>query len=371
MPELQDILNQYGEQYKELNNIPIYVKKTLKAIEVCRTSELGAHEDVCNYCGHKKISYNSCRNRHCPKCQNSAKEKWIYNQKFDVLNVQYFHVVFTIPNTLNKVVYYNQIKMYNVLFKSVSETLQQLANDRKYLGAKIGFTSILHTWGQNLKDHPHIHCIVPAGGLDSLGKWKNSKKKFFIPVKVLAKVFRGKFIYYMKQEQLDFVKEIEELKISQEYDEFIASLYSKDWVVYCKPPFKNASSVIEYLGRYTHRVAISNNRILNIDKGKVTFRWRDYKDNNKMKIMVLDANEFIRRFILHILPPRFMKIRHFGLLGNRNKTKKLTLCKVLTNTKVLTKENISPLELLKKISGKDFNLCPICGIGHLIRPNLE
>lgn len=212
---------------------------------------------------------------------------------------------------------------------------------------------------------------MPAGGLDSLGKWRNSKKKFFIPVKVLSKVFRGKLIYYMKQEKLDFYKEIEYLKTSREFDKFISLLYAKDWVVYCKTPFKNADSVIEYLGRYTHRVAISNSRILNIDNGKVTFKWRDYRDKNKMKTMVLEADEFIRRFILHILPPRFMKIRHFGLLGNRNKTKKLTLCKALTNTKVLTKENISPLEILKKKSGIDFNLCPICRIGHLIRPNLE
>ena len=170
MPELQDILKQYGKQYKEKHNLPIYVNKTLNAIEKCRTAELGAHEDICDHCGHKKISYNSCRNRHCPKCQTSAKEKWIYNQKFNVLNVQYFHVVFTIPDILNKVVYYNQTKMYNIMFKAVSETLQELANDKKYLGAQIGFTTILHTWGQNLKDHPHIHCIVPAGGLDSLGK---------------------------------------------------------------------------------------------------------------------------------------------------------------------------------------------------------
>ena len=172
----------------------------------------------------------------------------------------------------------------------------------------------------------------------------------------------------MKQEKLEFCKEIKHLKISQEFDNFISLLYSKNWIVYCKPPFKDANHVIEYLGRYTHRVAISNNRIISIDNGKVTFKWRDYRDNKKEKIMVLDVNEFIRRFILHILPPRFMKIRHFGLLGNRNKTKKLTLCKSLTNTKVLTKENISPLELLKKITGKDFNLCPVCGIGHLIRP---
>ena len=258
--------------------------------------------------------------------------------------------------------------MYNILFKATSETLQELANDNKYLGAQIGFTTILHTWGQNLKDHPHIHCIVPAGGLDKLGNWKNSKKKFFIPIKVLSKVFRGKFIYYMKQEKLDFIKELENLKIMEEFDEFISLLYSKDWIVYCKPPFKNANSVIEYLGRYTHRVAISNNRILDIDNNKVTFKWRDYRDNNKMKTMELNVEEFIRRFILHILPPKFMKIRHFGLLGNRNKTKKLTLCKILTNTKVLIKERVSPLELLKRATGKDLNLCPICGKGHLIRP---
>ena len=368
MPELQDILKEYGNEYKKEHNLPIYVKKTLSAIEKCRTAELGAHEDICDHCGHKKISYNSCRNRHCPKCQTSAKEKWIYNQKFNVLNVKYFHVVFSIPDILNPIVYYNQEKMYNILFKSVSETLQQLANDKKYLGAQIGFTTILHTWGQTLTQHPHIHCIVPSGGLNKLGEWKNSKEKFFIPVKVLSKVFRGKFIHYMKQEKLKFCKEIEYLKNVQEFDNLISLLFSKEWVVYCKPPFKDANSVIEYLGRYTHRVAISNNRILKIENGKVTFKWRDYKDKNQMKTMELDVNEFIRRFILHILPPRFMKIRHFGILGNRNKTKKLTLCKSLTNTKVLTKENISPLELLKKITGKDFNLCPVCGIGHLIRP---
>ena len=286
MPEIQDILKQYREEYEQKHNLPIYIKKTLNAIEKCRTAELGMHEDVCDECGYKKISYNSCRNRHCPKCQSSAKEKWIYNQKFDLLNIKYFHVVFTIPDILNKIVYYNQTKMYNILFKSTSETLQELANDQKYLGAQIGFTTILHTWGQNLKDHPHIHCIVPAGGLDKLGNWKNSRKKFFIPVKVLSKVFRGKFIYYMKQEKLDLCKEIEYLKNNQEYDNLISNLYSKEWIVYCKPPFKSINRVIEYLGRYTHRVAISNNRILNIDNEKVTFKWRDYRDKNNLKIKV-------------------------------------------------------------------------------------
>ena len=369
--EVQDIMIKYGKLYKEEHKLMPHIQKAMNAIAKCRTGELGAHEDVCDECGFTKISYNSCRNRHCPKCQSIAREKWIYDREFEILNVKYFHVVFTIPSELYVITKQNERKVYNILFKATAETLQELSQDKKYLGAEIGFMEVLHTWGQTIVYHPHIHCIVPAGGMDKIGKWRNSKKKFFIPVKVLSKVFRGKFIYYMKQEKLDFFKEIEELKISQELDKFISTLYAKDWVVYCKSPFKNANSVIEYLGRYTHRVAISNNRIQNIDNGKVTFRWRDYRDNNKMKTMVLYANEFIRRFILHILPPRFMKIRHFGLLGNRNKTKKLTLCKSLTNTKVLTKENISPLEILKKVSGKDFNLCPICRIGHLIRPNLE
>ena len=228
---------------------------------------------------------------------------------------------------------------------------------------------VLHTWGQTLVYHPHIHVIVPAGGIDKMGKWRNSKKKFFIPVKVLSRKFRGKFLYYLKQEKLNFYGKNEYLKIAENFDELMARMYTKEWITYCKPPFENASRVIKYLGRYTHRVAISNNRILKEEEGKVTFKYKDRKDNNKEKEMTLEAEEFIRRFLLHILPPRFMKIRHYGLLGNRNKKTKLAECKRLTNTANLEKLEISTLEILKKTLGVNFNLCPICHKGHLLSPN--
>lgn len=276
--------------------------------------------------------------------------------------------MFTIPDILNPITYYNQKEMYNILFKSVSETLIELSKDKKYLGAQIGFTTILHTWGQNLMQHPHLHCIVPAGGIDELGRWKSSKKKFFLPVKVLSRKFRGKFLYYLKQSKLELKGEIEYLKEPYNYDKLLSDLYRKEWIVYCKPPFKTVNNVVEYLGRYTHRIAISNSRILDTQNNIVTFKWRDYKDKNKWKVMKLTSDEFMRRFITHILPPRFMKIRYYGLLGNRNKNTKLELCKKLTNTKILIKEKISPLELLKQVTGKDLNLCPVCNKGHLHIP---
>jgi hypothetical protein len=345
----------------------------MSSIEKCRTSSLGAHADVCDECGYTKISYNSCRNRHCPKCQTMSKERWIDARKYDLLNVKYFHIVFTIPDTLNSVVFQNQKIVYDILFKSIAETLLELSEDKKYLGAKLGFTSILHTWGQNLMHHPHIHCIVPGGGLSNIGKWIDSKKKFFIPVKVLSRKFRGKFLYYLKQaytnSNLIFFGNQQYLVDKNTFNTFLSTLYSREWIVYCKPPFKNAAYVVEYLGRYTHRVAISNNRILKLENGIVTFKWRDYKDNNQQKLMTLPVEEFIRRFLIHILPDRFMKIRHYGILGNRNKTTKLKLCKQLTNTPMRQKpkEKLTALQLLEKLTGKDFSICPCCGIGHLSR----
>lgn len=369
MPELQDIIKEYGKKYKEKNKIFPHIAKAMGAIEKCRTSALGYHEEECDNCGYKKISYNSCRNRHCPKCQSIAREKWIYDREFDLLNVPYFHVVFTIPSELYLIAYHNQSKVYNILFKAVSETLMELAKDKKYLGAQIGFMEILHTWGQTLVYHPHIHAIVPAGGIDKIGKWRNSKKKFFIPVKVLSRKFRGKIIYYLKKEKLEFYGENEYLKNPEEFNNYVSNLYRKEWVSYCKPPFKNAKCVIRYLGRYTHRVAISNSRIINMKDGKVTFKYRDYKDNKKEKIMTLDVLEFIRRFLMHILPPNFMKIRHYGILGNRNKKTKLAICKKLTKTANLEKLEINTLEILKKTLGIDFNICPVCHKGHLLSPN--
>jgi hypothetical protein len=367
MPEVQDVFVEYGAQYRQKHKLPFHILKTMSSIENCRTSALGGHMDVCTDCGSTRISYNSCRNRHCPKCQTLAKERWIDNQKSNLLNVGYFHVVFTIPDTLNSITFQNQKVVYDVLFKSVAETLTELAADKKYLGATVGFTSILHTWGQNLMHHPHIHCIVPSGGLNSLGKWVNSRKKFFLPVKVLSRKFRGKFLYYLKKTKLEFHGQQKHLSTPADFNNFLTPLYQKEWVVYCKPPFKNVSCVVEYLGRYTHKAAISNKRILNIENNEISFKWRDYKDTSKWKVMTISSDEFIRRFLIHVLPHRFMKIRHYGLLGNRNKTTKLKVCKELTRTPIIAKEKITTLQLIQRITGKDISKCPHCGSDKLSR----
>ena len=366
MEKIKEILNKGLEEYENRHKIVGYKKITIKAIKNCKTEKMGAHKYVCDECGYAEIAYNSCRNRHCPNCQIMKKLKWIEARKEEVLNIKYYHVVFTIPSELYNIVYQNQSKMYNVLFKAASETIQELAEDKKYLGAEIGFFSILHTWGQNLMYHPHIHCVVTGGGLTKLGKWVEKEEEFFIPVKVMSRKFRGKFLNYMKKEKIEFYGQNKDLENPATYNSLIQSLYNKEWIVYCKEPFKNAESVIQYLGRYTHRVAISNERMLKIEEGKVTFKWRDYKDGNKMKEMTVSIEEFIRRFLLHILPPRFMKIRYYGLLGNKNKKKKLLRCKILTRTKIKTKKEFPTLELLKKKIGKDFNLCPCCKRGHML-----
>lgn len=284
MAEVQDIFCQYGQAYRGQHALPVHVIKAMKAIESCRTAELGAHADVCEDCGNMlRISYNSCRNRHCPKCQTLSKEHWIDNQKHSLLNVGYFHVVFTIPDTLNTLAFQNQKTVYDILFRSAAETLQELAADKKYLGATLGFTSALHTWGQNLMHHPHIHCIVPGGRMGTIGNWVSSRKKFFIPVRVLSRKFRGKFLYYLQNAQLAFHGSLQVLHDPVKWNGFLSSLYRKEWIVYCKPPFKSAACVVEYLGRYTHRVAISNSRIVLVENGTVSFKWRDYKDETDGK----------------------------------------------------------------------------------------
>lgn len=361
MPELQDIFQLYGDEYRQSHKLSYAQAKAMSAIEQCRTAKLGCHVDACENCGNVEISYNSCRNRHCPKCQTLSKERWIDNQKYNLLNTGYFHVVFTVPDNLRPLFYQNQSVLYSLLFRTVAETLHDLSGNQKYLGARLGFTSILHTWGQNLHYHPHIHCIVPGGGLNSLNRWVDSRKKFFLPVKVLSRKFRGKFLYHLKQVRLNFFGEQNYLENPNDFQRLLDSCYKKDWIVYCKPPFKTADCVVEYLGRYTHRVAISNNRILNIEDGKVSFKWRDYKDENKWKVMMLTADEFIRRFLMHILPPGFMKIRHYGLLASRDKTKRLALCKRLTNTPVIEKSRTSTAVLILKITGRNITICPVCG----------
>jgi predicted Zn-ribbon and HTH transcriptional regulator len=360
MFELQDIFRLYGAQYKDNHPLSYAQSKAFSAILNCRTAELGAHIDSCQNCGFFEISYNSCRNRHCPKCQTFAKERWIENQKQNLLDVGYFHVVFTVPEQLRPIFYQNQSLMYNLLFKAAADTLQELAADKKFLGAKLGFTTILHTWGQNLSYHPHLHCVIPAGGLAPSGKWLQSKKKFFIPIKVISRVFRGKFLHYLQEANLRFLGDQAYLMDQRNFKDLVKSCYNKEWVVYCKPPFKSAVAVIDYLGRYTHRVAISNNRIISIDNDQVAFKYRDYKDNNKSKIMTLHAHEFIRRFLMHILPKGFTKIRHFGFLAPNLKAKLLTLCQFLTNS-IVTTIVLSNTQLISQLIGFDISICRVCG----------
>lgn len=365
MIEVQDIFNQYGDQYCQTHKLSLVQHKAMYAIKNCRTAKLGGHIDSCPQCNHTQISYNSCRNRHCPKCQTLNKERWIENQKINLLNVKYFHVVFTLPQELNPIIYQNQKLLYNLMFKVVSETLQELGLDKKYLGAKLGFTCVMHTWGQNLMYHPHIHCIIPAGGLNSMNKWVHSRKKFFLPVKVLSKKFRGKFLAQLKTKQPSFRGKQFYLQDPVNFKKLLDMCYQKEWVVYCKPPFQNASCVVEYLGRYTHRVALSNNRITKLQDGQVSFKWRDYRDCKKEKVMTLSAEEFIRRFLTHILPQGFMKIRHYGFLSSRGKQAKLPLCKKLTHTKIEDKAKASTEDLLRKILGRSPSLCPCCGYDKL------
>ena len=360
MPELQDIFRLYGEDYLNAHPQPPHIWKAVRAIQNCRTSALGGHTDTCDECGFKLISYNSCRNRHCPKCQALTKERWIMAREAELLPITYFHVVFTLPEELNEAVSRNRVLMFNLLFSASAETLRELARDGKYLGADTGFTSILHTWGSNLVFHPHVHIVIPGGGLTANGQWRNSRKKFFIPVKVLAKLFRGKFMHALQKLR----HEVRGLEDDGVWRTTANTLYSKDWYVYCKRPFKTCRSVLQYLGRYTHRVAISNHRILSIHDGVVSFKWRDYKHGAKEKVMSLPADEFIRRFLLHILPPGFTKIRHYGFLAPSVKRKKLALCKKLTGARLTVVSTLSTADLVKKLTGRDMTLCPSCGVGH-------
>jgi Putative transposase/Transposase zinc-binding domain len=373
--EVADIFRLHGPAYRQVHGMPLRQFRAMRAIEICRTADLGGHVDECDHCGTLRISYNSCRNRHCPKCQCLDKERWLVARKKDLLPIAYFHLVFTLPEEVKPLALRNQKVVYNLLFKAVSETIKELTEDSKYLGAKVGFIAILHTWSQNLMDHPHIHCIVTGGGLSTHGKrWIPCKKDFFLPVKVISRLFRGKFLAYLKETyakgEMDFPGKIARLKEKRAFNRLLKGLYEKDWVVYCKPPFSNAEKVMEYLGRYTHRVAISNNRLVKLEGGQVTFRYRDRNDNDTVKLMRVDASEFIRRFLLHILPDGFMKIRHYGLLSNRSRKSKLTQCRKLLGVHC-QEENTETVkepwqDFLTRITGVDPTICPLCGKGKMM-----
>jgi hypothetical protein len=354
MATVQTIFTEFESNYKKGHAMSQDERKAFNHIIKCRTKACGFHVDVCHECGHKNILYNSCRYRNCPMCQTFKKEEWINNRKSEVINSKYFHVVFTIPKELNTIVMQNKRILYSIMFKASSETIKKLSADKKFLGASPGFLSVLHTWGQSLEFHPHIHMIVAGGGLTKDKRWKNSPKNFFIPVKILSKVFRGKFLHYLKEayanSSLSFFNDNQKFENNQVFKHLLNKLYSTDWYSYVKKPFDGPHAVIEYLGRYTHRISISNNRIIKVENDKVFFKYKDYR-NSQAKAMSLNVNEFIRRFLLHVLPSGFVKIRYYGIMANKNKNTKLALCRKLTG--------VFKNPLYKKLSKIDCLLIPM------------
>jgi predicted Zn-ribbon and HTH transcriptional regulator len=367
-PEIADIFRQHGADYRAKfgRQMPMVQHKAMHAIEVCRTAQLGGHKEQCQDCGVERYSYNSCRNRHCPKCQFLSKEQWIEKREANLLPIQYFHVVFTVPHELNNLVYRNQEVCYTLLFKAVASTLKKLSEDPRHLGAKIGFSSILHTWGQNLMYHPHIHCIVTGGGLTKEDTFVRCRNDFFIHVRLLSALFRGLYLNNLKK-----AAENGDIVCDRGFKQLIADQYKKKWVVYSKPPFNTAKDFVRYLGRYTHRIAISNNRIIKFKDGEVNFQWRDYKDNNCSKDMTLTTTEFIRRFLLHVLPKGFMRIRHYGLVSSRNVNTLLPECRKILGTDEPQKKPEAEKEswqaTLLRITGIDISKCPACKTGRMLR----
>jgi hypothetical protein len=347
----------------------------MHAIEVCRTAYLGGHLERCDRCGFERIAYNSCRNRHCPKCQALAKAEWLEKRRAELLPVDYFHLVFTLPHELNTLALCNKTVIFDLLFKTVSQTLEEFAADTSHnLGGRTGFTAILHTWDQKLLSHIHLHCVIPAGVLSSNGKrWIHSRKNFLFPVKALSRVFRGKFIDYLKKAfakgKLTFPMPIAPLANEENFLQLINQLWKKDWVVYSKAPFNGPEKVLDYLGRYTHRVAIANHRIVKVEDGLVTFRYRDRTDGDKCKQITLSAEEFIRRFLLHVLPDSYMRIRHYGFLANRCKKRDLPKCREFLGLRPEPPEVPSETmqERMLRLTGLDLTECPCCEQGHMMR----
>ena len=361
--EVADIVQAQGNRFVDCHRkwLSYQQLNVLRAIARCRTSALGGHLDACSRCGHQVISYNSCRNRHCPKCQAQARQHWLAAREQELLEVSYFHVVLTLPHQLNTLVRANPALLYNLLFSASAKTLLEVAADPKHLGAEIGFFSILHTWGQNLMLHPHIHCVIPLGGLTAdRQRWIYPRYPFFLPVKVLSRVFRGKFVAGLKRayrrKLLQLSGELRHLQQPKHFAAFSRMLFRQDWVVYAKPSFGGAESVLRYLGRYTHRVAISNHRLLDFDGESVTFRWKDYAHGNKKRKMTLSAVEFLRRFVQHILPLGFVRIRYFGFLANRWRARLIPLSRQLQGN---APPSLPSKENADKVTATW--LCPRCG----------
>ena len=378
--EVADILRAHGDDYCQRHPVSSQQAAVLRHLRSCRTAALGGHVDACAACGFARISYNSCRDRHCPKCQGQQRANWLDSRLDRLLPVAYYHVVFTLPDKLNPLMLGHAKLLYDLLFRAASQTVLQLAADPRRLGAQVGLTAVLHTWGQNLLFHPHLHCVVTGGGLSPDGqRWLSTRPGYFLPVKVLGRLFRGKFLAGLRElydaGRLRLQGSVAALADAKAFRRWLTTLYRQDWVVYAKRPFGGANQVFAYLGRYSHRVAISNSRLVALDGGFVTFQWKDYAQAHQIKLLRLTADEFIRRFLLHVLPRRFVRIRHYGLLAGRNVPTKLARCRALLGqTPPLSagQEVRQPnwRERVLKWTGQDPRLCPRCQ-GPLLRRPLE
>ena len=380
--EVADIFREYGPAYRANHNLPLGHLKVMSAISACRTQALGGHLGECDSCGAEVPAYNSCRNRFCPKCNWLAKEKWLLKRKKELLPVSYFHVVLTISDLLNPLIRYNEKILYDILFKAGSETLLTLARDPKHLGANIGFMAILHTWGSNLMDHPHLHCVVPCGGLsEDEMEWlwpKKSKKrkKFFVHVNIISDLFKKKFIYYLNQAYqkgaLKLQGQVAYLQDPEEFGKLKNQLYGKTWVTFCKQSFGGPEQVLEYLSRYTHRVAISNDRLIKLENDRVYFKWKNYHKDGKLEETSLEVFEFIRRFLLHVLPKGYFKIRYYGILASRNRQNLWTAQEILGRCEDVSErkneeDEKSFEEWFLELTGIEAGICPYCKKGRLIR----
>jgi putative transposase/transposase-like zinc-binding protein len=373
--EVADILHAQGDAFVEQHPwLSVQHRSVLRAIRRCRTAALGGHVDHCRACGHRAISFNSCRNRHCPKCQAQARARWLQAREREVLDVPYVHVVFTLPHALLPLVYRNSARLYTWLFQTSAATLREVAADPRHLGAEIGVLAILHTWGQTLVRHPHVHCVVPTGGLSAdHQRWVRPKYAgFFLPVKVLSRVFRGKLVAALRRayarDQLDLAGATEDLRDPARWHAFIDALFQTDWVVYGKPAFGGASAVLRYLGRYTHRVAISNHRLRAFDGARNTFQWKDYADDNQSRTMTLSAMEFLRRFVQHILPRGFVRIRQSGFLANTCRTSRVALARTLLSAARATVATPSTATTTSTVATW---ACPRCGATMILGPILS
>jgi hypothetical protein len=376
--ELGEVFRRYGPAYRSTHahQLSRSQRRVMNAVERCRTAALGGHVEQCDRCHHQRIAYNSCRNRHCPKCQSLASTHWREARRADLLPVPYFHVVFTLPEAVAAIAYQNKAVVYALLFRAVAETLRTIAADPRHLGAQIGWIAVLHTWGQTLLYHPHVHCIVPGGGLSPDGqRWVACRAGFFLPVRVLSRYFRSRFLALLQeafaQRRLQFFSTLAPLADANRFAASLAPLRTAEWVVYAKPPFGGPQQVLDYLGRYTHRVAIANHRLVAIDNGAVSFRWRDYQHHNKGKLMTLTADEFMRRFLLHVLPEGFQRIRHYGFLGNRGRVTKLAQCRrPCAPSSSLSSASPLPSDYRgasTHLTTRSLLVCPVCQQGSMLR----